>query len=890
MTIRLKNEAGLPCAYKPCLRTPRSPEMTFIVRARYRVEPGAPLSLVRTDDVSEELLEKARKVDEQAAADLEAMCITLGQGSITGPRFEETDERQEGEVAYPDDFADFKLKADVLLRGTCHPKSQHDTECDVSFQVGEWNKTLKVIGHRVWVDRTAGGKHTDPKPIGAIAVDYAHAHGGPGFENNPIGKGHVEKLTSEAEDLYQPPRSERSQVMPSQQLPNVVFEDGKAVRDGLAASFSPLNPAWPFRKNKLGEQYGAEWLKSRAPYFAEDFDGTYFNAAPPDQQLDGFLRGDEDVTFTNLHPQKRKLTVRLPELRIRVFVRDRTESCREITMRLDTLFADLDDDSLYLTWRGITPVQEEDLTDVEFGLVVSESLTEPARPAAEYVARLEAFAKDPVGLEDAFPEGFMAFAERAEALEDASDEELEAMLENDEGNSPPVALVKNLLGPMAPDGLDAADDGWKTAAAVEEADEAAMKAQVTAGLKQTMGSGDEAEHTDEDQEQAPEEIPAVGMRLPVREGEQVVFPIGNIIRAQEKRLLEAKKKLPEDAGPDAVGRIDAVLARLRSDPQVREIDPHYKPYSENDPPPDEPGPGADLLGRDLSGRDLSGMDLSNADLQCAILSRTNLRGANLSGAKLGGARLNRVDLSGADLSGVDLTSTSFDRVNAKGADLSMTRLDMFRASKSDFSGASLVKAEGLLGGFTRCTFAGADLGEMEVLLASFDACKLDGARFTAAKLEHVRFDECEGRALVLEEADLSGTSFNNCTLPEAVASGAKGNGPVWLRSTLRGANFTKVDLKASHFYWVQAQEADFSQANLPDARFDRAVLEKASFDGANLFNADLRKAVLTKASFRKASLFDAKLTETAGVDVDFEGANLTNANRQRSTITTRGGV
>lgn len=194
MTIRLKSKAGLPCAYKPCLRQPRTPEMVFIVRGRYRLEPGLPLELVRSDAVSADRIAKTRAQDPDTADSLEEMILSLGQGSITGPRFEDTDERQEGELRYPNDFADYKLKTDVMLRGTCYPPKKTDTECEVRFAVGDWSKTLKVIGHRVWVDRTAGGKHTDAQAIGGIAVDYAHAYGGPGFANNPVGKGHIEQL------------------------------------------------------------------------------------------------------------------------------------------------------------------------------------------------------------------------------------------------------------------------------------------------------------------------------------------------------------------------------------------------------------------------------------------------------------------------------------------------------------------------------------------------------------------------------------------------------------------------------------------------------------------------------------------------------------------------
>ena len=63
-----------------------------------------------------------------------------------------------------------------------------------------------------------------------------------------------------------------------------------------------MNPAWPQRAPKVGKDYGARWRKERSPYYAEDFDWTYFNAAPADQRLPGYLRGDEPLVFQNLHP------------------------------------------------------------------------------------------------------------------------------------------------------------------------------------------------------------------------------------------------------------------------------------------------------------------------------------------------------------------------------------------------------------------------------------------------------------------------------------------------------------------------------------------------------------------------------------------------------------
>jgi len=873
MTIRIKTATGLLFGYKAALRQPRRPEMAFVVRGRYRLEHGMPLELRRSDEIPAALIDKTRKDSAKAADQLDAASLTLGQGTLSGERYEEADEDQVGAPRYPGDFADFKPTAEVMLRGVCHPPHRSDATCDVSFRVGDWKKTLKVVGHRVWVDHAAGGKHTEPTAIGSIPVDYAHAYGGPGFLNNPIGKGHVEKLAGDGEELYQPPRSGRSVVMPTEQLPNVVYADGDSHKHGLPAGFGPINANWPFRSRKLGTQYDQEWLDTRAPCFAADMDWTYFNVAPPDQQLKGYLRGDEEVTIENLHPSRSRLSVKLPSVRVRVFVRDVDADAREIAMKLDTLFVDVEDGSLYLTWRGMTPVKEEDLTDVAYGLVVTEPLAEALRPASEYLAELEAFAADPIGLKDAFPEGFMEFADKAKKLKDATDEELEAMLENADGNSPPVAVAKNIFGRLLPPEINAMDATWAKATTTEGVDAAPMKAKLLESLKESARGGGGG---------------GIGMRLPVREGDKLVFPIGNVVREQEKRLLEVKKQLPKEAGPEVAAKLDAALVKLRTNPTLLAADSHYRPYSEDDPPPDEPGPGADLQGRDLSDLDLRGCDLSGADLQCAFLARTNLSGAQLKGAKLGGARLTRVNLDGADLTGVDLTSASFDEVSAMGARFDGCRLDMFRATETEFTDARFVGAEGLLGTFSKSVFTRADFAGAYLHMASFDACSFETARF-GAKLEQVRFNDCDGPGLVLRGAELLGTSFHKCRLPDAEVSGATGTGPIWFGCDLHRARFYKASFDASHFHSADATGADFSWANLPGARFDRAILNDASFERANLLNADLRKAVLTRTRFRHAVLHDAKLTETAGTDVDVTSADMVGVNLQRSNLTFIGG-
>src|SRR5262249_9198174 len=158
-------------------------------------------------------------------------------------------------------------------------------------------------------------------PFTEMPLTWANAFGGPGFARNPAGKGHG---TIELPTIEDPSR--------------LIQRRGDQPEP---AGFGPLNPAWPQRAGKVGREYGKSYRDKRAPYYAEDFDWSYFSAAPADQQLPGYLRGDEELTFVHLHRDATTFSARLPGLRVRAFVKDVEARFREVRLSLDTLFADL---------------------------------------------------------------------------------------------------------------------------------------------------------------------------------------------------------------------------------------------------------------------------------------------------------------------------------------------------------------------------------------------------------------------------------------------------------------------------------------------------------------------------------------------------------------------
>ena len=252
-------------------RKPPQREMVLVVRGTYRLVPGPEVVPV-IDDV-------------------------IDQGFMTGDTFAIEDLDREGPLTYPSDFADWKPFAEVLLKGTCYPPGGADVVCEPSFRVGEWEKKLRVFGPRTYKPGLLlSGFASDPEPFTHLPLTWENAYGGPGFPPNPVGKGWDDQELPQIEDPHRPIT--------------------KAGQRGVAPTgFGPISPNWPPRSQKLGKNWGKAWEKHRKPFFADDFDWTYFQSAPQDQWLDAFPRGDETLTFEYLHPKQRSWSTRLPGVR-----------------------------------------------------------------------------------------------------------------------------------------------------------------------------------------------------------------------------------------------------------------------------------------------------------------------------------------------------------------------------------------------------------------------------------------------------------------------------------------------------------------------------------------------------------------------------------------------
>jgi uncharacterized protein YjbI with pentapeptide repeats len=798
--MRIKNLTPFAAGAVVTSRRPPQAEMMLVVRGSFRIAVDEPLQPL--DD------------------------IPTGADHLGGDLFSGDD--REGECLRASDFADFKLRGELLVTASCHPPEKPATECPVRLRFDGRDKLLRVSGRRVF--GAVGVSETEP--FEALPLRWANSFGGDGFEHNPAGVG-----------------------FDSDELPQVEYADDLMHARGdrpKPASLGPVHPDWSARASLVGKDYGSAWRKERAPFYAADFDWAFFQAAPEDQQLEsGYFRGDESLGFDNLHPDAAILDIELPGVRARAFARDDQGDSREIELVLDTVHADLEAGLMHLSWRGLTPVRERDLDDVTSVLVVSEPLG-TAEDAAGYHQLLADYERDPTGVSDELA-SMHALLERAQQDIELSDEEKTGNAISD--------LLKRKLGEHQPE-LQA-----KVVEAIDQAREA-MRPEDRDQLEERLEASAEAADVD-----APPPVRLLRPRTGVDPG------LRRSMRTLLEQAAEIERNLAEVEGlPDAQrSQVEEQVAEMKQvpvDPRWVELDPDYRPPLEplSD---DEPGPDADLVERDFTGSDWSGKDLSGADLSGAILTRCNLRGANLSGAKLGKAILFKADLSEADLSGADLTKTNAAFVVAHAVCLSGAHLDQAFFEDADLKDATLDAVTGSHQVFTRANLQGANLSGASLRGADFEHARLDNAQLDDAALDGALLSDISATSASWSRANLDGASLANATLTDGLFEAIRSERSFWLEADLTGAVLTGARLIRADFTKATLQNAAMSGADLAQARMYRANLDGADLSGANLFEAELSRASMTETKLVKANLYAASLIDAFGKDADFHLAILT---------------
>ena len=683
------------------------------------------------------------------------------------------------------DFDPYKPKADLLLTGHCHAQGQKGlSRCTASFGVGEWKKSVLVFGDRVWEKSSEEARPSPPEAFKKIALRYENSFGGPTFDENPIGTGYLPEI---------PSNSSLQVLLPNIEDPKELITD---IKDHPKPSgFGPLPPWAPARKKKQGI-YDEVWKRDHWPWLPPDFDWSYFNAAPPDQQLDTPLKGNEKLLFENMHPEIPTYVSRLPGLRLRWFLKeilDGVTKFREVEMKIDTLQVNMDREELILVWRGVSPVESKTLAEIPHQYVVSEKVGSIPVSPEHYAYCLEgritppeqecieeqpipdiAAEKFPRDWKDHFDSNF----ERALQRLQKGEQELGEPSKKGEPDWEELLAAYDSIreeGLPSLSEVQSESDAWQKA--VEQKTELRTKWQRERWTPESFRAS--SERNQDFSRQDLSGLDLSGMDLSGMNFRNAILFQTNLTKAILKNT-------------------DLTRANLRE--------------------------------ANLGEADLSGAILESADLDEANLSRATLQKANLNGASLIHAVLRNADLSGASAERAtfyqaDLVAATLNGIQCPGADFSRAHLTNAQLQEADLTNASVEGAKGV-----------------GVSLRKATLVKLHAGKH--ADFSQGDFSQVKATFSTWEGSNLSKANFQGATLNRANFNSA----------TLTEANFNRSDLIRARFMYANLERANLALVNLFRGNLEGAQLKEANLKYSNLYGVELLDAKMEETSLVSTNL------------------------------------
>ena len=258
------------------------------------------------------------------------------------------------------DFAPRKPRCDILLLGSAYaPQGRPATRVEVGMRVGNWSKTMAVVGPRHWECGLSGATPTPPSVFVRQPISYDVAFGGTdllhedparhaAFMPNPAGRGFHRHIRVEWVEGRPLPATE--------EVDRSVRDPGGDYRP---MAFGPVGRGWEPRCRFAGT-YDAVWRDKYFPVLPSDFDEQYFQSAPLDQQvpLVHFQNGPVDVVLVNLTPEGlTRFTIPHLTAPVHVFTRDGEREDHMAT--LDTVVIEPDEERFSLTWRVTRPLKKD---------------------------------------------------------------------------------------------------------------------------------------------------------------------------------------------------------------------------------------------------------------------------------------------------------------------------------------------------------------------------------------------------------------------------------------------------------------------------------------------------------------------------------------------------
>jgi len=820
----------------------------------------------------------------------------------------------------PFDLGLQKLRGTFGVAGRAHaPGGKPVRRMAVQACFGPLEKTLHVIGNRVWQHGLTGWNPSEPEPFLSMPLDLAHAFGGPENAANPHGCGWVEAHAD-------------SEGMP---LANIEWPDRPvmSIHDRpRVAGFGNL-PASDPRQADWAGTFDAHWQARQFPWLPEDTDPRFFDRLDQDQCADAYWQGDERWSVAGMHPRQPLVEGRLPALQPQLlwlqgaagpWAARPVALPQRAALALDTVWLFPESRRQALLYRAAIAVQREDAGDVEAvwidtlpaGVQIPALNIQAARWAEQVPqmatrlmpAALAGTAAGMVATAASVVEAGQGHTnlsgEQPAVASGQSAPEIEGSSQdlNPDEDSPNSAAELDVSLPGAePAGAEAvaasspartdwADALWNEicaeyGAAWEEARQTVLemeKEQAEYGVKFPEVASFVAP-------------PRPGMSAPDSMGLPVDFA-ASLIREVEDALAEGRQVFEaalRDACAEHPELIESVLARvdgtqppqIPTDAQMEEILSNLPPELRARAETEMQAMSARFeqleqeLARTFSPAGEAAVGTAAAGPVQAIDGGADITDMSAAGPVEGAGHGQATADEMAATAAVAATAATAARAASATASAASASLGASATTASlsgpilrgetlegrDFSHATLAGGDFSGAVLTGCNFAGADLTG-----ATFDGARIEGCDFSGARMGQVCLRDADITETVFQAADwrlaqAQRVSLSACDLAGVDATGADLSQALLDRCMLHDTCLIEAVLETATLSGVLGVATDFSRSRAVGLRIDSETrLEAALFRAADLSGCSFMQSHFERSDWDAASLHDGLL---AGCDL-----------------------
>ena len=811
-----------------------------------------------------------------------------------------------------------KADGEVLLYGSFFSPSGAPVTTDkVSLAFGPTiHKELTIYGNRSWV-KTLGAAVgiKGPEPFTEMPVSYANAFGGEGFDKNPSGKG-VASVQTETGKITM--------------LPNIEYPDQLIHASGdrpAPAAFNRIDIMSQPRFSKAGT-YNKKYIRERMPGLPDDIDLTYFNDAAPDQQIDGFFKGDETFEIINMNPDTPVQSGQLPGVYGRCFVNHDTDGeiiFKEIETQLDTVWFFPHDNLGVLIHRGLIEVSEDDGSDIKQLVMAYENIGDSPRSKVHYQEEmrkrldpeegfkylLNTVPLIPIGCRCGFETikeesnsplenlGRQNTQTYAEQKREEMQNEIEKQKAQAEKKKSEAVIQMEKAGVDSRPLTDAFD---LNPATPQETPESEKIKELIENI--APGAINDPENFDITRLNLKgfDDLKAFTDKLSAEKRKEAEAQLETeIAKLKEKQKEEGGKEIPDDT----IAQLENALAEMKLPPilprfNLEENIPKIREQitqaeerrmmllnsmtltAEQFPPLElEQKIDLDKIEKQLKEAQKKAQEgyLAGAHYLEKARSPHQGREPEIADALLQAYKQNDAtaggdyaftDLSNRNLAGIDLSNAYLEYVDLTGADLTGANLN-----NAILAHANLTDTD-----FTDANLSGANIGATDMHNTRFIDANLTGAILGKAKINGAKFHRCKliDRSEMFYEtqfqkvdftgSDLQKNNFIDADITECCFKEADLTQSNFMNPQMRHAVFDKTILHDVNFVQAQAENTSFKNADMKKVRFvGGCKLANAKFTGADASEANLRDCDLRNADFSEAYLFKS----------DFGGSDLSGA-------------